>query len=482
MFLFKGKQKIIYLLSIFLLLMGTLTGCAEKSQATTPSSIINAPVKVTNKLAEVAPPKLIQQLNQSLQQYQPQVKIISPQENQVISDGNLKVNLQVFNLPVFKDQEYETGPHLHLILDNEPYRSIYDVSQPITLENLAPGSHTLRVFAVKPWGESFKNDGSYDQITFHVFTKSNDNTPDSKLPLLTYNNPKGGYGAEPIMIDYYLTNAPLHLVAQQNPDDNIADWRIKVTVNGESFFVDSWQSIYLKGFQTGNNWVQLEFIDEKGKEIANVFNDTVRVINYQPKGEDTLSKIVRGDLTLDKVKGIVDPSYKPVIISPEITPPVKEIAPELTATDENIIPEITPSVEKVTPIKEEIKPEITPIKEEIKPEITPIKEEIKPEITPIKEEIKPEITPIKEEIKPEITPIKEEIKPEITPPVEEIAPEITETEENISPEITTTVEENKPEIVTKTPAKNEPTIQEKAKEKMKSLGNFFNQLKTNLAQ
>jgi gas vesicle protein len=482
MFLFKGKQKILYLLSVFLLLIGTLTGCAEKIQATTPSNVINAPVKVTNKLAEVAPPKLIQQLNQSLLQYQPQVKIISPQENQVVSDSNLKVNLQVLNLPIFKDQEYEMGPHLHLILDNEPYRSVYDVSQPVTLENLAPGSHTLRVFAAKPWGESFKNDGSYDQVTFHVFTKSNDNTPDSKLPLLTYNNPKGGYGAEPIMLDYYLTNAPLHLIAQQNPDDNISDWRIKVTVNGESFFVDNWQSIYLKGFQPGNNWVQLEFIDEKGNEIANVFNDTVRVINYQPKGEDMLSKIVRGDLTLDKVKGIVDPSYKPEI-KPEITPVTKEIKPEITPIKEEVKPE-------VTPIKEEVKPEVTPIKKEVKPEVTPIKEEIKPEITPvteeIKPEIKPEITPVTEELKPEvtpeITPIKEEVKPEITPVKEEVKPEITPVTEEVKPEITPVTEEIKPEIITENQAKNEPTIQEKANEKIKSIGNFFNQLKTNLSQ
>lgn len=39
------------------------------------------------------------------------------------------------------------------------------------------------------------------------------------------------------MLDFYLTNAPLHVVAQENPADDIADWRIRVTINGESFFI-----------------------------------------------------------------------------------------------------------------------------------------------------------------------------------------------------------------------------------------------------
>jgi hypothetical protein len=69
--------------------------------------------------------------------------------------------------------------------------------------------------------------------------------------VLTYSRPTGSYGAEPIMLDFYLTNAPLHLVAQENPDDEIADWRIRVTVNGESFVLDRWQPVYLKGFKPG---------------------------------------------------------------------------------------------------------------------------------------------------------------------------------------------------------------------------------------
>ncbi len=453
----KSKEKFICSLLVLLLFVSGLFGCQQdRIQAATPTSVNNAPVKVTSKLAEVAPPTVIQQLNRSLEQYQPQVNILSPQPNQVISESNLKVNLQVLNLPIFKNEEYEMGPHLQLILDNEPYKSIYDVTQPVTLENLSPGTHTIRVFAAKPWNESFKNDGAYAQTTFHVFTKSNDNNPNSSLPLLTYSEPKGGYGAEPIAIDYYLTNAPLHLVAQENSNDNINDWRIKVTVNGESFFVDTWQTIYLKGFKVGNNWVQLEFIDENGNEVSNAFNNTVRVINYQPSGDNTLSKIVRGELSAEEVKGIVDPNYKPVVSTPEIITPSEKIEKEITS-------ETSPALEK---IEKEITPKIITPSEEIEQEITP---EI---ITPSEK--------IEEQIIPEIITPSEKIEEQIIP---ETPPALEETEEETIEEITTPSEKIEEEstikndsVVRENSSKQEPKIQNKIQDKLKLIKNFLKEL------
>ena len=98
---------------------------------------------------------------------------------------------------------------MNLIVDNEPFQAIYNIDRPITIKNLAPGSHTIRAFAVTPWGESFKNEGAYAQTTFNVLTETNDNRPDFSRPLLTYNSPTGTYGAEPLLLDFYLTNAPL---------------------------------------------------------------------------------------------------------------------------------------------------------------------------------------------------------------------------------------------------------------------------------
>ena len=278
------------------------------------------------KIAEVPSPSLIQELGNIFNQYQPQVAILSPRNDQVFEDTTVEVKLQVRDLPIFKNEELKMGPHLHFFVDNQPYRAVYSTDEPIILENLAPGTHTIRVFASRPWHESFKNESAYAQTTFHVFTATDDNNPDPNLPLLTYSRPQGTYGAEPIMLDFYLTNAPLHLVAQSNSKDEIADWRIRVTVNGETFLMDTWQAIYLRGFKQGENWVQLEFIDEDGNTVKNAFNNTVRVINYDRQQEDTLAKLVTDKITLAQAKAIADPNYRyeetptPVETTPEITP------------------------------------------------------------------------------------------------------------------------------------------------------------------
>jgi hypothetical protein len=298
------------------------------------------PIKLGGKVSETSPPEVIQQLRQELEQYQPQVSILSPKQNEILQDNTVSLRFQVKDLPVFKDKELALGPHLHVFVDNQPYTAVYDTSEPLILNDLPPGTHTVRAFASRPWHESFKNEGAYAQTTFHIFAKTQDNSPNPDLPLLTYSRPQGNYGAEPIMLDFYLTNAPLHLVAQESTEDDIADWRIRCTVNGSSFILDRWQPVYLKGFRPGKNWVQLEYLDEKGNVISNVFNNTVRLINYEPNGKDTLSRLTRGELSLAEAKGIVDPNYQPELPTPEPSPePVQPPTPEETPTPEPTLPE-----------------------------------------------------------------------------------------------------------------------------------------------
>lgn len=325
----------------------SLVGCGDRVvdsqsalRAATPTGDRSVNTSERGSIAEVSPPAVIQELRQSLEIYQPQVAILSPQSDQVLQEDTLTAQFQVQDLPLFKNAILDMGPHLHVILDNQPYIAVYDLSKPLEFPDLSPGTHTLRVFASRPWHESFKNEGAYAQTTFHVFTKTEDNNPDLTQPLLTYSRPKGSYGAEPILLDFYLTNAPLHLVAQENSKDDIADWRIRCTINGNSFVLDRWQAIYLKGFKPGENWVQLEFLDEKGNSVKNVFNNTARLITYEPKGKDTLSKLIRGELTAAAARGIVDQNYTgktseatPTTLTPSPTPTTPETSPENTAPD-----------------------------------------------------------------------------------------------------------------------------------------------------
>ncbi len=333
----KGWQKttkglLTYLMTLLMTL--NLVACGDKAltQEVNSSSTKREKTHLSQKITEVSPPPVIQELREALEVYQPQVAIASPQPDQVLQDDTIKVSFQVKDLPIFVDPKLGMGPHLEVILDNQPYTMVYDISQPLVLSDLTPGTHTLRVFAARPWHESFKNQGAYAQTTFHVFTKTDENNPDPTQPLLTYSRPTGTYGAEPILLDFYLTNAPLHLVAKENPQDGIADWRIRCTINGESFVIDRWEPIYLKGFNPGKNWVKLEFLDDKGNLVKNVFNSTVRAIAYEAKGQDTMSQISTGQLKTADVRGIVEQNYtakipdapSPKEEAPVIEPPSQE--------------------------------------------------------------------------------------------------------------------------------------------------------------
>ena len=427
------KRYALFKTLIIALLVLSLTACGGKAVSLDASIVLSEkPVREKNaqlssKISEVAPPEVIQELRQSIEKYQPQVEILSPQPDEILESDKLKVRFQVKDLPIFKNSLYELGPHLKVILDNQPELEIYDLNQPLELSDLSPGTHTLRVFAARPWDESFKNEGAYAQTTFHIFTKSDDNNPDAELPILTYNSPEGSYGAEPILLDFYLTNAPLHILAKDNPDNPIADWRIRCTINGESFIIDRWETIYLKGFNQGLNWVKLEFLYYQCIPVYNVYNSTVKVINYEPKGKDTLAKIVREELSAEELRGIVDQDYA-VEIPTEVNP---EKQLEEKSDKGRFFDRFKRSKEDKTSAPQptvESTPEIIEI---------PQSEIINPEDT-LEETIPEKIeTPESEnELKETIPQVIE--TPESKPELEETIPKVIETPQTETPEVETT--------------------------------------------
>ncbi|HVG33916.1 MAG TPA: hypothetical protein VM911_12585, partial [Pyrinomonadaceae bacterium] len=198
--------------------------------------------------------------------------------------------------------------------------------QPFELRNVSEGKHTLRVFPSRPWHESYKNDGAFQMVTFTVkgggdaskptttnggqvmannnaganrnSNSANSNTANSnataaapregkdmaagtasdvdpKKPLLTYSRPKGenkGEDADPIMIDFWLTNAKLQ--------GDGGEYRVRYSVdNGEAKFIDKWEPIWLTGWTSGPHKVKLELVDKSGNVVANGdYNSTTREI------------------------------------------------------------------------------------------------------------------------------------------------------------------------------------------------------------
>lgn len=333
-------------------------------------SALATSLMTTAQLTETASPKTFLDLGRVLDQYQPQIKIISPKAGQLLSDNTVTVSFQLQDLPIYKDKSLGLGPHLHLVVDDQPYQSIYNASESIVLKDLEPGTHTVRIFAASPWDEAFKNDGAFAQVTFDIFTKTDDNRPQTKKPLLTYNQPQGTYGAEPILLDFYVTNAPLHLIAQESDTDSVQDWKVKATVNGQSFLLDRWQPTYLKGFKPGKNWVQLEFIDEKGNRVENFGNNTARIFNYEPGGQNPLAQLTRGEISIAQARGIVDPTYTPAALLKPIAPDVPAVK-STKSVDTPVPVKLAPNASKITP-KISAPAPIAPIAKPVKPiEIKP---------------------------------------------------------------------------------------------------------------
>ncbi len=335
---------------LVLLLAIGMTGCEQTTATPNKGSIATIAsddpglTTTDGPLAEVNTPESITKLAPRLDKFQPQVQILSPKPDEILTDDLVTVKLQVNDLPLFKNPELGLGNHLHVILDKQTYQGVYDLNQPLVFKNLAAGTHSLRVFASRPWHESFKNEGAYAQTTFHVLTKTPENNPTPQQPLLTYSRPAGTYSAEPIMLDYYLTNAPSHLVANGSPE-SLPDWRIRVTVNGQRFIVDRWAPIYLQGFKQGKNWVRLELVDDRGNQIPNVYNDTVGIVTYNPQTKDALARLIRGELNDNLARTLVDPSYVATQPTPtNILPPVSApVMSEENPGSRAAVPTISPS-------------------------------------------------------------------------------------------------------------------------------------------
>ena len=98
---------------------------------------------------------------------------------------------------------------------------------------------------------------------------------DPTKPLLTYSRPKGDYkGAEadPIMIDFWLSNAKLK--------GDGGEYRVRYIVDDDDArFIEKWEPIWLSGWLSGKHTVRLELLDKDDRPVANgTFNTTSREI------------------------------------------------------------------------------------------------------------------------------------------------------------------------------------------------------------
>jgi hypothetical protein len=330
----KSSKLIPVYCTVFIAALVLFAACQPASDnANTTVTTAATPPAIQNLTVVPRPQKIVDMMTArgEQDQAQPVLRITSPAQNATVNGSTVAVNLALSGdlkgYKPHKDPASGKGNHIHVILDNQPYEAYYELDHPFELRNVTEGKHTLRVFASRPWHESYKNAGSFQMVTFtvkgggdatkptttnsgQVMANNNANakgtptpkpdaaasatptpTPmqhegkdvaqskageiDAAKPLLTYSRPKGEYkgeDADPIMIDFWLTNGKLQ--------GDGGEYRVRYSVDGgEAKFIDKWEPIWLAGWISGKHTVKLELVDTSGNVVDNGgYNATSREI------------------------------------------------------------------------------------------------------------------------------------------------------------------------------------------------------------
>lgn len=171
----------------------------------------------------------------------------------------------------------EKGQHVHFIVDNRPYRAVYDLSDPVRISGLEPGRHVIRAFPARQWHESVKSEGAFATTWFTVGDTADAASWDPGAPLLTYSRPKGTYAgaaADSVMVDFYLTNVRIGPGGDRH--------KVRLTVDDSlTWTITKWAPHYVVGLGPGDHTFRLELITPAGDVAAGPFNSTERVITVE---------------------------------------------------------------------------------------------------------------------------------------------------------------------------------------------------------
>jgi hypothetical protein len=271
----------------------------------------------------------VQQLSERLRERQPQVVVLAPADGTVLPAGPWSLKLRVSDWPLADAGELGLGPHLVVQIDGEPPLRLSSeaAAANVPLPELSPGSHRVTVYAARPWGEAVKSPGASTQIRVHRVAANPPELPATGSPQLIASSPNGRAGAEPVLVDWLLFDAPL-----QRLRDDDGRWRLRVSVNGDSFLVDRQTPLWLKGFRSGSNAVQLELLDGRGDPLNPPFNSLVQEVVIQSSQRAAWQKPSLSNEELDRLTGVAPaaPPPAPVAASePELEPePEPEAQPE----------------------------------------------------------------------------------------------------------------------------------------------------------
>ncbi|MCW3121551.1 MAG: hypothetical protein JWQ38_1043 [Flavipsychrobacter sp.] len=159
------------------------------------------------------------------------------------------------------------GQHIHFILDNAPYKALYEPKNDVTLPNDGK-EHYLMAFLSRSYHESVKSPGAAVVYHFKIDEKGNlVKLADPKTPMLFYSRPKGDYIGQDttnLLLDFYVWNCDLsktgYKVNAEIMNENRPAQQLSTTL-------DSWMPRFINNLGTGKSKVTLTLVDSTGKAV-----------------------------------------------------------------------------------------------------------------------------------------------------------------------------------------------------------------------
>jgi len=160
----------------------------------------------------------------------------------------------------------DKGQHIHFILDNQPYKALYEPMNDVVVANGT--EHYLMAFLSRSYHESLKNKEAAVICHFSIDKDGNmKKLDDPKTPMVFYSRPKGDYiGADTanVLLDFYVWNTTLSndgykvKAKIENTDMRGHDTTLTIT---------DWKANFIQNMGQGKSTVTLTLVDKDGKTV-----------------------------------------------------------------------------------------------------------------------------------------------------------------------------------------------------------------------
>jgi hypothetical protein len=213
----------------------------------------------------------------------PKVTFQAPKANESIKPDkalDYEIKLEVKDWDVAQGQK-----HVHLILDNKPYKPIYEPKATVKISDLlgsdkqiAEGQHVLVAFPSRENHVTVKPEGKKNPMAVVSFWvgKAGKAAWKTSDPTLIFSRPKGTYNGaatDSILLDFYLANVELG-----DGKDSIRATVQPPVGDGQNFLITSWAPWSIKNLPNGETKVKLELLDKNKQPVPGSWNVTERTI------------------------------------------------------------------------------------------------------------------------------------------------------------------------------------------------------------